>query len=87
VVHTDTIIDTRAQKMVSHTVAHYIIGFARDFCIILHMRIVFAQYSVMKIYFTVKHQLKDKPPNTQLNKNTNSSFNIFSQLWLKSRQS
>jgi len=30
VVLTDAIIDTRAQKMVSHTVAHYRIGFARD---------------------------------------------------------
>jgi len=30
VVHRDVIIDTRAQKKVSHTVAHYRIGFARD---------------------------------------------------------
>jgi len=27
VIHTDEIIDTRAQKMVSHTAAHYIIFF------------------------------------------------------------
>jgi len=30
VVHTDASTDTRAQKMVSHTVAHYRIGFAHD---------------------------------------------------------
>jgi len=30
VVHTDVILDTRAQKMVSHTAAHYRIGLAHD---------------------------------------------------------
>jgi len=30
VVHTDAIIDTRAQKMISHTVGHYKIDFAHD---------------------------------------------------------
>jgi len=30
VVHTDAIIGTRAQKLVSHTVAHYRIGFPHD---------------------------------------------------------
>jgi len=30
VVHTDTITDTRAQNMVSHTVAHHRIGFTHE---------------------------------------------------------